>query len=283
MEGLVLKSVLVVGAGTMGRGIAGWFACQGIRVFLADLDKEAAGRGRGAIFLSWDKLLSRGKITARQSEDYRGNLSVADIGEHPDVDLVVEAVVENRDAKVGVFRQLERGGIGGIFASNTSSIPISSMQRELDDPGRLVGLHFFNPVHAMKLVEVIEGGGSRRETCLQLKRWFDQRGKKAVLCKDSPGFIVNRVARNFYGEAFRIVGAAEDFGKHDLVMREAGGFRMGPFELMDVIGIDVNLDVTESVWKNFFYEPRFAPHPIQRKMVEGGRLGRKSGGGFYRS
>ena len=191
----------------MGRGIAGWLARQRVRVFLTDAREEVARGARETVCLSWDKLVSRGKMSKEEAEACKGNLAAVGSGGHPDdMDIVVEAVVEDRDVKVGVFKDLEAGGFGGILASNTSSIPISSMQRELADPSRLVGLHFFNPVHAMKLVEVVEGSGSCRTTCRRLKDWFDGRGKKAVLCKDSPGFIVNRVARNFYGEAFRIVG-----------------------------------------------------------------------------
>ena len=166
-------------AGLPGRGYTSCWATSG---------RRRHARGREAVFLSWDKLAARGKFSREEAEGCKSNLSTVDLGDYPDVDLVVEAIIEDREAKVGVFKDLEAGGVGGIFASNTSSIPISSMQRELDDPSRLVGLHFFNPVHAMKLVEVVEGRQSSRETCLWLKDWFDGRGKKSRPLYGQSGF-----------------------------------------------------------------------------------------------
>ena len=172
-----------------------------------------------------------------------------------------------------------------IFATNTSSIPVSSLAKELSNKrkSQFLGLHFFNPAPIMKLVEIIEGHWTDKKLANDLYQWFESKDKKPAKCKDSPGFIVNRLARNFYGEAFRNISQEdqEKIKEHDKIMKEVGGFRMGPFELMDLIGVDVNLDVSTSVWNSFFQEPRFAPHRIQKFMVESGRLGRKTKKGFY--
>jgi 3-hydroxybutyryl-CoA dehydrogenase len=172
-----------------------------------------------------------------------------------------------------------------IFASNTSSIPITDIASELpiSRAQKFLGLHFFNPATIMLLVEVIKGERTDEKLCQDLYDWFEEKGKKPARCKDSPGFIVNRVARNFYGEPLRIAETEDEskFKEIDFILKEVGGFKMGPFELMDLIGIDVNYSVTCSVWKAFNKEPRFAPHSLQKKMVDEKRFGRKSRKGFY--
>ena len=196
--------------------------------------------------------------------------------------IVVEAIVERLDIKQELFRKLEEVlSADAIIATNTSSIAVTEMANGLQNPERVVGMHFFNPAHIMKLVEVIKGYATSEEVMQRTVDLSIELGKTPVRVKDTPGFIVNRVARNFYGEAFRIVG--EGAASHEQVDRclKSVGFRMGPFELMDLIGVDVNFAVTQSVYGQYFNEARFQPHLIQKKMVESGRIGKKAGGGFY--
>ncbi|MCP4913054.1 MAG: 3-hydroxybutyryl-CoA dehydrogenase [Oligoflexia bacterium] len=289
---LNIKKVVIIGAGTMGQGMAQWFAqCAETStiesVELVDINQDLCKDAIKRIIQSWNKLESKGKFTKEQIakfEDILNPIAMEDISE--DSDLVIEAIVENKDIKCKVFQSLdEKLKPGAILASNTSSIPIDSMALSLskERKKRFLGIHFFNPATIMKLVEIINGSETDLDLCQELKSWFDSQGKKPALCKDSPGFIVNRVARNFYGESLRIanIDSQEKYREIDSVLKEVGGFRMGPFELMDLIGIDVNYSVTESVWNSFYQEPRFAPHSLQRKMVESGRHGRKSAKGFY--
>lgn len=282
-----LQHVCVLGAGTMGAGIAQWFAQSGVTTQLADQNSSALEKSQTTIHGSWDKLLQKGKFTSEQVDAFKKNLSIGDVSSfHKEADLVIEAIVENIDIKVSVFQNLDQHfSDQTIFATNTSSIPVDAMAKELSPERRerFLGLHFFNPAPIMKLVEVVRGHFSSPELISSLSHWFNEQGKKAAECKDGPGFIVNRLARNFYGEPFRILKHENKEGikEVDRVLKEVGGFRMGPFELMDLIGIDVNYEVSKSVWTSFYYEARFAPHAIQRSLVQSGRLGRKSGEGFY--
>lgn len=289
MDGSI-KHALVVGAGTMGKGIAQWLAQVGVKVTICELRKEIAAQAQKEIELSWNKLVEKNKFTqaeVNQMGERLNSIAVADITSDDPPDLVIEAIVEDPDAKNMLFSELDmKLPEKTIFASNTSSIPIGrlALAVSLKRRERFLGLHFFNPAPIMQLVEIIKGPGTKSELLSHLYLWFQSKGKKPAICADSPGFIVNRVARNFYGESFRII-KHEHPGKQrsiDAVMKNCGGFKMGPFELMDLIGIDVNYDVTQSVWRDFYQEPRFAPHPIQRKMVESGRLGKKTKQGFYR-
>tara|TARA_R110000868_G_scaffold405692_1_gene685390 strand:+ start:13457 stop:14338 length:882 start_codon:yes stop_codon:yes gene_type:complete len=289
MDGTI-KHALVIGAGTMGKGIAQWLAQSGVRATLCDLRGEVATSAHKDIELSWQKLVQKGKFTAEQVDAMGENLNaiaLSDIDAENDApDLIIEAIVESLEAKNKLFSELDQSmPEKTIFASNTSSIPIARLALAVSHKRRerFLGLHFFNPAPIMKLVEIIKGPGTKSELISHLYLWFQGKGKKPAICADSPGFIVNRVARNFYGEAFRVI-KHEHPGKVkavDEIMRSCGGFRMGPFELMDLIGIDINYDVTQSVWRDFFLDPRFAPHPLQRKMVESGRLGKKTKQGFY--
>jgi 3-hydroxybutyryl-CoA dehydrogenase len=192
-------------------------------------------------------------------------------------------VVEDAGVKRDIFARLGKvAGPGAIVATNTSSLSVTALASAFPDPGRFVGLHFFNPPVAMKLVEVVRGNATTDATLATVVAFTGRLGKRAVIASDSPGFIVNRVARPFYGEALKILGeGVADAATIDRIVRSAGGFRMGPFELMDLIGIDVNLAVTRSVYEQTFGEPRFRPHVIQQRMVNAGRLGVKSGRGFY--
>jgi 3-hydroxybutyryl-CoA dehydrogenase len=282
-----IKKVVIVGAGTMGQGIAQWFVQQGIQTEIADINEKQVRSAIESMSKSWDKLKEKGKFTSEEVETFNNNIQGVDIiGIYTDADLVIEAIVENEKIKTDLFKDLDaRMAKKTILATNTSSIPVSSLAKELseDRKSRFLGLHFFNPAPIMKLVEIIEGHWTDRNLADDLYKWFDEKGKKPAKCKDSPGFIVNRLARNFYGEAFRIIGQEDQarIKEVDQVMKDVGGFKMGPFELMDLIGIDVNLDVSTSVWNSFYQEPRFAPHRIQKFMVESGRLGRKTKKGFY--
>lgn len=283
-----LKKVCVLGAGTMGAGIAQWFCQAGAQVELFDLQIEQTLNAKENIFVSWDKLLSKGKFTAEEVASFKNSFTTLenDSDYSQDADLFIEAIVENLAVKIKVFQKMAgHFEEKTILASNTSSIPIDAMAKELPVAKRpyFLGLHFFNPAPIMKLVEVIKGHWSEETLCQDLTQWFEAKGKKPAQCQDGPGFIVNRLARNFYGEALRLANTEnkETFLEIDSVLKEVGGFRMGPFELMDLIGIDVNYSVSESVWQSFYYDERFAPHPLQRKMVTSGRLGKKTKAGFY--
>lgn len=282
-----IKKVVIIGAGTMGSGIAQWFAQQRVTVELTDNSPEQREKALKSICDSWDKLVSKQKLTPEEVSGMKSSLSIRPLEElSPDADLVIEAIIENLEIKKFLFERLDKHfGPQTIIASNTSSFPISSMSVVLspERKKRFLGLHFFNPATIMKLVEVIKGADSDQEICQKLYAWFDSKGKKPAQCKDSPGFIVNRVARNFYGEPLRIVGTDDEarMREVDRVLKEVGGFKMGPFELMDLIGIDVNYSVTCSVWEAYNKEPRFAPHALQKQMVDEKRFGRKSNRGFY--
>jgi 3-hydroxybutyryl-CoA dehydrogenase len=273
----------VCGAGTMGSGIAYAAASAGYDVWLYDLSDEMLERGRASVSGFLAAGVERGKISQENADALAARVRTTnDLADFAPCSVVVEAILERLDAKQDLFRRLESiVAADTILASNTSSLPITAIAGALERPERCVGMHFFNPAHIMRLVEVIEGFRTSSDVMERTAALATELGKVPVRARDTPGFIVNRVARNFYGESFRIVG--EGAATHDQVDRclRAIGFKMGPFELMDLIGIDVNLMVTRSVYDLYFDEPRFRPHLIQQKMVESGRLGRKSGGGFY--
>jgi 3-hydroxybutyryl-CoA dehydrogenase len=283
-----LQRIVVIGAGTMGSGIAQWFTQQMCFVELVDNSEEQLKKALSSIHQSWDKLVEKEKLTSCKAEQMKKLLEVKSLGQvSKNADLVVEAIVENLEIKKSLFKSLdEYFAPHTILSSNTSSFPIHLMADTVsaERKKRFLGLHFFNPATIMKLVEVIRGKDTDPQLCQNLYQWFDTKDKKPALCKDSPGFIVNRVARNFYGEPLRIV-ESEDEAKMkeiDRLLKDVGGFKMGPFELMDLIGIDVNYSVTCSVWEAYGQEPRFAPHKLQKKMVDEKRLGRKSKRGFYK-
>lgn len=278
------QTTAVLGAGTMGAGIAYAAAAVGDKVYLYDIGGEQLERGRVTIEGILSGGIKRGKTTEEEAAAIRERISyTTDLSDLRDASLVIEAVVERLDVKQSLFSQLEAlVAEDAILASNTSSLAITAIAGALQHPERVVGMHFFNPAHIMKLVEVIEGYRTSAETMERTSAHCRRMGKTPVRAKDTPGFIVNRVARNFYGEAFRIVGeGAATVEQVDRCMKSIG-FKMGPFELMDMIGIDVNLMVTQSVYAQYFNDARFRPHLIQQKMVESGLLGKKSGGGFYR-
>jgi 3-hydroxybutyryl-CoA dehydrogenase len=283
-----IQTVVIIGSGTMGSGIAQWFAQQLCQVELVDTSPEQLEKAKISIFTSWDKLVEKGKLTQDQAQKMKDLLQIKPLERvTKGADLVIEAIIENLEIKRELFGKLDDiFEAHTILASNTSSFPIELMAGALSPQRRkrFLGLHFFNPATIMKLVEVIRSKESEEQICLDLYSWFDSKDKKPALCKDSPGFIVNRVARNFYGEPLRIVGTEDEekMREVDRVLKEVGGFKMGPFELMDLIGIDVNYSVTCSVWEAYDKEPRFAPHSLQKLMVDQKRLGRKTKRGFYK-
>ncbi len=279
-----IKSVGIIGAGTMGAGIAQISALKGFDVVLFDIKEKFLQRGKTQI----DQFLAKGKIKGKVTDiDIKRVEEKLSTTLEPkgaaQCDLVIEAVPENMTLKKEIFQELETlAPEGTILASNTSSLSVTEIAGVTKNPNRVAGLHFFNPVPIMKLVEIIRGECSAEETIETLKEFATVIGKTPVVAKDTPGFIVNRVARPFYGEALRVLG--ENGASHeaiDNILKEAGGFKMGPFDLMDMIGLDVNFAVTQSVYEAYFHEPRYKPHIIQRRMVDAGLLGRKAGQGFY--
>ena len=282
-----IENVVVIGTGTMGQGIAQWFLQQNLSVEMVDANYDFALKSREKIIAGLDSLVAKGKLDATAVAAMKTKLNVKKLEEiNKHCDLVVEAIIEDKNTKTDLFKKLdEMLDAKTILASNTSSFPITELARELSSARKknFLGLHFFNPATIMKLVEVINGLETDATISQSLYDWFNQKGKVACLCSDAPGFIVNRVARNFYGEALRSVENynLEKIREVDDVMKKVGGFKMGPFELMDLIGIDVNLSVTESVYRAFFDEPRFKPHRLQKDMVNANRLGKKTNKGFY--
>lgn len=275
--------VAICGAGTMGRGIALSSLLGDHAVIMTDQNGPALDQASAYIAKQLQSSVDKGRITAEQQTAMLSRLrTTTDLQDVSDADLVIEAIVERLEVKHELFRALESiCRPTCILSSNTSSISISALARCLVDPSRFVGLHFFNPAHIMKLVEVVSGMLTSADVIETVTEFARGLGKTTVLAKDAPGFIVNRVARNFYNESQRIVmeGAAT-VEQTDRCMK-ALGFKMGPFELMDLIGVDVNLDVTTSMWGQLFYEPRFTPSLLQQQMVHGGLFGRKTGRGFY--
>jgi 3-hydroxybutyryl-CoA dehydrogenase len=277
-------SIGIVGAGTMGTGIAHVAAVHNFSVSLYDVNESVILSGLSRITADMRKGVEKQKLTQDEMSGALARIhprtKLSDLGH---CDIIIEAVLEELRIKRDLFKHLELDAKPTtILATNTSSISITAIASAIKKPERVVGLHFFNPVHLMKLVEVVQGAQTSEETMHRMVEFGEKLGKTCVRTKDTPGFIVNRVARPFYGEALRILGegiaSVEDI---DRIVKGEGGFKMGPFELMDLIGIDVNYAVTQSVYEQYFHDPRFRPHPIQRQMVESGKLGKKTGKGFY--
>ena len=277
-------AIAVIGAGAMGRGIAQVAATAGHPVYLYDAQPEMAERAKQALEPGLEKLVSRGKIDDATRDGILARIQpVESLNDLAAAGLVIEAIVENPEIKQGVFRELEAlCPADTILASNTSSLSITAIAAGLDDPARLVGMHFFNPAQVMKLVEVVTGIATGREQAECVLATARAWGKEAVFAKSTPGFIVNRVARPFYAEAWRMLeeGMA-DAASIDAALTGAGGFRMGPFALMDLIGHDINFAVTNSVYNACYQDPRYRPSLMQQDLVLAGHLGRKSGRGIY--
>lgn len=277
-------NVAVIGAGTMGSGIAQVAAQAGHQVVLYDTRREAVDKALAGLRKTLDKLVEKGKFTAEQTDGIHGRITPAsDLKDLAGSGLVIEAIIEDLGIKQKLFAELE--GIvttDAILATNTSSLSVTAIAGGLKHAERMVGLHFFNPAPLLPLVEVVPGLATAPDLAQRCAALMTAWGKAPVICKDTPGFIVNRVARPYYGESIRIFeeGIA-DMATIDAALRTYGGFRMGPFELMDLIGNDINFTVTKTVWESFFYDPRYNPSFTQQRQVESGRLGRKTGRGYY--
>jgi 3-hydroxybutyryl-CoA dehydrogenase len=277
-----LRSIGIVGAGTMGQGIAQVCAASGFSVLLYDINGELLQKGLTLIEKSLQASVEKNKLTTVQKQEALSRIKSCEKLEHLNADLIVEAAIENLGVKREVFTRLEEVNSDDcILSTNTSSIPITQIASIIKRADRFAGLHFFNPAHIMKLVEVISGVATSDTTINVLKEFSKKLGKTPVLAKDSPGFIVNRVARHYYVEALKILEEnAGDVKTIDALMK-ASGFKMGPFELMDLIGVDTNFSVTSSLYNAFHQDSKFRPSRIQQQKVEAGHLGRKSGKGFY--
>lgn len=276
--------IAVVGTGAMGAGIAQVAAAAGHPVKLLDNRPEAAARAVAGIRAQFAKMAEKGRMTTEAAAAAGERLiAVQELSDLADASLVIEAILENLDAKQKLYSDLEAVvGDDCIFGSNTSSISVTAIGAALKHPERLAGLHFFNPAPLMALVEIVSGLATDRAVVETLFATAASWGKTPVHAKSTPGFIVNRVARPYYAEAMRVLNeGGADPATIDACCREAGGFRMGPFELMDMIGHDVNFAVTRSVWNAFFNDQRFLPSLIQQELVDAGFLGKKTGRGFY--
>ena len=278
-----MSTIGIIGAGAMGTGIAQVAATAGEEVVLFDSQKPAVEKAKANLDVTLKRLSEKGKISADDARNIFSRIHfAAGLDEFKSCDLIIEAVIEDLEVKRSLFSALEKiVSAESVLGTNTSSLSVTSIASACEKPGRVIGIHFFNPAPVMPLVEIIKGVTTEPDVEKRIKRKIESWKKVAVLAKDTPGFIVNRVARPFYGEAIRIYeeGIAEIW-EIDEAMRE-GGFKMGPFELMDFIGNDVNYTVTETVWKQFFHDPRYNPSLTQKRMVEANLLGKKTGRGYY--
>ncbi|NUF30322.1 3-hydroxyacyl-CoA dehydrogenase [Acinetobacter oleivorans] len=277
--------IAVIGSGTMGIGIAQLAIVNGHSTVLYDLDAQKSQQAAHGLEQTFKKLVEKSKLTQQQADEALARLTVVNqIEALRDADLVIEAVVEKKEVKQSLFKQLaEICSSQTIFASNTSSISVTAIAAGIAHPERVVGLHFFNPAPVMKLVEIVQGLKTSNSLCLALKKLMLNWKKIPVLTKSTPGFIVNRIARPFYAEGFRALQEqVTSYDQLDYALKQCGGFAMGPCELTDLIGQDVNFSVTQSVYQEFFYEPRYRPSLIQKELVDAGAWGRKSKQGFYR-
>ncbi len=278
------KKVGILGAGAMGNGIAQVAASYGHEVMVYDNNAMSLDKAKQKMASTMDMLVDKGKITNEEGDALLARLNYTNkLDDLHVADLVIEAIIENLEIKRDLFRKVEEiVSTECILASNTSSLSITEIASACAHPNRVVGLHFFNPAPVMKLVEVVGALQTDESMVVTSKKWMEAWGKVAVLAKDTPGFIVNRVARPFYSEALRIydegLASKEEI---DAAMTQIAGFRMGPFTLMDFIGHDVNFVVTESTYNAFYQEPRYKPSLSQKKLLEAGWLGKKSGRGFY--
>ena len=276
-------TICVCGAGTMGSGIAQVSAQSGFNVILFDVNKNILANAQSAIQKNLQYLVDKNKITSIEKEEIFNRIQFTNDIKNVTGFIIIEAIVEKEEAKISLFNDLAKyNNEEVIFATNTSSLSVSSLQEKIIFPERVVGMHFFNPAYIMKLVEVVKGSQTNDEVANTVFNICEQMGKQPVMCKDSPGFIVNRVARHYYLEALKIVEEnTASFEEIDQIL-EASGFKMGPFKLMDLIGMDINLEVTQTLYQAFDKAPRFVPSPLQIEKVNNNELGKKTGKGFYK-
>ncbi|MEO8861152.1 MAG: 3-hydroxyacyl-CoA dehydrogenase NAD-binding domain-containing protein [Ginsengibacter sp.] len=275
-------SICVCGAGTMGSGIAQVAAQSNFNTILFDVDKTATDRAKLSIEKSLQYLVDKEKISLSNKTEIYNRIQFTSEIESCTGQVIIEAIAEIEEAKISLFNELAKyNNEEVIFATNTSSLSISSLQEKIVFPERFVGMHFFNPAYIMKLVEVVKGVRTRDEIANAIYDICKQMGKEPVMCKDAPGFIVNRVARHYYLEALKLVEEGNATPEEVDSILEASGFKMGPFKLMDLIGLDINLAVSQSMYLAFNKAERFKPSRIQEKKVADGDLGKKTGKGFY--
>lgn len=279
------KSVGIIGCGTMGIGIAQVAAVAGHRVCVVDSNSDALVEAESKLNRILARQIEKQRMTQAEVAAIKDRIEYTVEIERIAADsaIVIEAIVENLEVKKSVFSRVENiVSADTVLATNTSSLSVTSIAASCDKSSRVIGVHFFNPAPLMPLVEIVPGLETSTSVASETRTLIDRWGKTTVLAKDTPGFIVNRVARPFYGESLRILeeGVA-DAATIDWALRDVAGFRMGPFELMDLIGNDINYAVTQTVFESFFYDPRYKPSFTQKRMVEAGRLGRKSGRGYY--
>lgn len=277
-----INSICVIGAGTMGSGIALASAQSGFYTLLFDINNEVLEKAKASIQKNLQFLVDKQKISAGEKEKVLNRIRYINDTNDCLADVIIEAIVEKPEAKVAIFNQLaEVNHAEVIFASNTSSLSVSQIQAKVMHPQRVVGMHFFNPAHIMKLVEVVKGEQTSDAVAKAIYDLCLQMNKTPVMCKDAPGFIVNRVARHYYLEAMKLVETGVTGIENVDDIMEATGFKMGPFRLMDLIGNDINLAVSQSLYEASGFAERFRPSPLQQQKVADGELGKKTGKGYY--
>lgn len=278
-----IRTIAVCGAGTMGSGIAQLAAQAGFNTIQFDLNPAALDKSRMGIAAQLAKLVEKAKITTEEKEQVLSRIRFSSELADCKADVIIEAIIENQEVKTKLFNDLALfNDPSVIFATNTSSISIDAIAEGLGRPEMLVGMHFFNPAPLMKLVEVIRGSQTNPSVTEQIYQLAKQLGKVPVICKDAPGFIVNRVARHYYLEAMQMVEKGLITAEQADASMEAAGFKMGPFKLMDLIGLDINYKVSNIVWEALGRPERLTPSPLQQAKLNEGKLGKKTGEGFYK-